>query len=182
MATSTQRTSTAPAKQPLTIAAGPYGHPFHPFLVTIPIGAWVCSLLFDLASRLNSGGSRALTDASYWLIWIGIVGAVVAALFGLMDLMTIPARSLAKRTALAHMTLNLTVVVLYVVNALWRHGVHDAASKVRGWQIVLSVVALAILTASGWLGGRLTYRYGVRVADETTQAEGFVGTGRPTPG
>jgi uncharacterized membrane protein len=35
------------------------------------------------------------------------------------------------------------------------------------------VVAVAILGASGWLGGKLAYHYGVRVADEQTQAEGF---------
>ena len=37
-----------------------------------------------------------------------------------------------------------------------------------------TIVALAILVVSGWLGGKLAYRYGVRVADEATQAEGFV--------
>ena len=39
--------------------------------------------------------------------------------------------------------------------------------------VVLSVVALVLLALSGWLGGKLAYRYGVRVADETTQEEGF---------
>ena len=34
------------AKHPVTAAlAGPYGHPFHPILVTVPIGAWVASLM-----------------------------------------------------------------------------------------------------------------------------------------
>jgi uncharacterized membrane protein len=39
--------------------------------------------------------------------------------------------------------------------------------------LVLSVLGLAILVVSGWLGGKLAYRYGVRVADERTQATGF---------
>jgi uncharacterized membrane protein len=39
--------------------------------------------------------------------------------------------------------------------------------------IAVSVVALALLAVSGWLGGQLAYRYGVRVADEATQAEGY---------
>jgi uncharacterized membrane protein len=160
------------AKQPLTVVAGPYGHPFHPFLVTIPIGAWVSSFVLDIATRVSSGGSRSLTDASYWLIVIGIIGALVAAVFGLLDLLTTPSGSKARRVALTHMALNLTVVVLYVVNAVWRHGNHHAP-QVRVGQLVLSLVALLLLTASGWLGGRLTYRYGVRVADEVTQAEGY---------
>jgi uncharacterized membrane protein len=39
--------------------------------------------------------------------------------------------------------------------------------------VALSVVALALLGVSGWLGGQLAYRYGVRVADEASQAEGY---------
>ena len=38
---------------------------------------------------------------------------------------------------------------------------------------VLSLLGLAALGASGWLGGKLAYHYGVRVADEMTQSEGF---------
>lgn len=38
---------------------------------------------------------------------------------------------------------------------------------------VLTLIALAVLGASGWLGGKLAYTYGVRVADETTQNKGF---------
>jgi uncharacterized membrane protein len=38
---------------------------------------------------------------------------------------------------------------------------------------VLSLIAAAGLTVSGWLGGKLSYRWGVRVADEQTQREGF---------
>jgi uncharacterized membrane protein len=41
--------------------------------------------------------------------------------------------------------------------------------------LLLSIVALALLGASGWLGGKLAYHFGVRVADEATQAEGFRG-------
>ncbi len=39
--------------------------------------------------------------------------------------------------------------------------------------LTLSVIALVLLGVSGWLGGHLSYRYGVRVADEETQAEAF---------
>jgi hypothetical protein len=35
-------------------------------------------------------------------------------------------------------------------------------------------VSLAVLTVSGYIGGKLAFRYGVRVADEHTQAEGYV--------
>jgi uncharacterized membrane protein len=173
MTSTTTRPVELPAKEPLTVAAGPYGHPFHPILVTVPIGAWVCSLIFDISTRVNSAGSAPLTDASYWLIAIGLIGAVVAALFGLLDLLRIPRGTKALRVGLTHMVLNLSVAALYVGNLAWRHDSYYESAKVISGPIVLSVISLALLGASGWLGGMLAYRYGVRVADEATQAEGY---------
>lgn len=50
--------------------AGPYGHPAHPAIVPLPIGAWVCSFVLDLASRFDAAPPW-LGDASRWLIAIG---------------------------------------------------------------------------------------------------------------
>jgi hypothetical protein len=63
------------AKEPVTVLAGPYGHPFHPIMVTVPIGAWVASFVFDIGSRLVSGDAAALATGSRWLIAIGVLGA-----------------------------------------------------------------------------------------------------------
>jgi uncharacterized membrane protein len=64
------------AKRPLTALAGPYGHPFHPALVTVPIGAWVASLVFDLVSR-EADDPEIFATGSAWLIGVGLAGAVV---------------------------------------------------------------------------------------------------------
>ena len=162
---------TSRGKRPRTALAGPYGHPFHPTLVTVPIGAWVASVVFDIAALASSEDESVFAEGAYWLIGIGIVGAILAALFGLADLLAIPRGTPAFRTGLTHMALNLTVVVVFVVDFALRasHGYETA--YVAGF--VLSLIALAILGVSGWLGGKLAYRYGVRVADERTQHEGF---------
>jgi uncharacterized membrane protein len=161
------------AKHPASPVSGPYGHPFHPMLVTVPIGAWVCSVVFDVVSKSGADDAAALTTASYWLIGIGIVGAVLAALFGLMDLMRLPRGTAALRLGIMHMSLNLGVVGLFVVGFLWRRGSYEDPPVSTG-QLLLSACALAVLSVSGWLGGMLAYRYGVRVAHETDQAEGYV--------
>jgi len=161
------------AKLPVTVLAGPYGHPFHPILVTVPIGAWTTSLIFDIASRIVDKPGF-LTEGSEWLIAIGVVGALAAAMFGFLDLLAIPAGTPALRTGLIHMSLNLAVTVAYAVNFAWRHGTYTHQGRVAVGQLVLSVVSIAALGASGYLGGKLAYRYGVRVADEHTQAEGFI--------
>lgn len=156
------------AKRPIALIAGPYGHPFHPIMVTVPIGAWVASFVFDLVSRW-AGDPAPFTIGSRWLLAIGVLGAAVAALLGFLDLMTIPRGTPARRTGLTHMALNLSVTVAFVVSFLLR----DGEGPVPWALIVLSAAALGALGVSGWLGGKLTYRYGVRVVDETTQQEGY---------
>jgi uncharacterized membrane protein len=163
----------ADAKEPVTPAAGPYGHPFHPILVTVPIGAWVSSLVFDVASRVTTGGNPALVEGAYWLIGIGIIGALLAAVFGLLDLLAIPRHSAAMRYGLIHLALNLSVVALFVVGFLWRNDTYDRVAETPRGPLALSVVALVLLAISGWIGGMLSYRFGVRVAREEVQAEAF---------
>jgi uncharacterized membrane protein len=160
-------------KQPTTALAGPYGHPFHPIFVTIPIGAWVVSFVFDVASRRADDAATFATGA-YWLIGIGVLGAVAAAVFGLLDLLGIPRRTRAFRTGLIHMTLNLAVAAAFAISFLVRTGDDRYERATSVGLLVLSAVCLLALAASGWLGGKLAYSYGVRVADEQTQAEGFV--------
>jgi uncharacterized membrane protein len=163
------------AKHPVSpVLAGPYSHPFHPILVTVPIGAWVCALVFDIASHVVDRPGF-LTQGAEWLIAIGILGAVLAALVGLLDLLAIPTRTTAFRTALTHMSLNLLVVGAYIVNFFWRHGTYTQGHAVRGGPLALAAVSLAVLGVSGFLGGKLAYRFGVRVAEERVQAEGYAG-------
>ena len=161
------------AKQPVSAAlAGPYGHPFHPILVTVPIGAWVSGLVFDIASHI-ADDPGFLSRGAEWLIAIGVIGALAAAMVGFLDLFAIPAGTRAFRVGLIHMGLNLVVTGAYVGNFFWRHGSYTNGHAVRGGPLGLAVVSLALLGVSGFLGGKLAYRYGVRVADEQTQAEGY---------
>jgi uncharacterized membrane protein len=129
-------------------------HPIHPMLVAIPIGLWIFSLVCDLIFRFGSGNPNWEIVAKYTLV-AGIIGALIAAVPGFIDMLSLPWPT--KRIALMHMAINLTVVALYVVNAwLRRRGVSDAA-------IWLSVIAVAMLAVSGWLGGKMVYVHGVAV-------------------
>jgi uncharacterized membrane protein len=131
-------------------------HPIHPMLVPIPIGLWLFSLVCDLVYVSGWGGDVWRTVAFYNMV-AGVVGALMAAIPGLIDLLSLPAGP--KKTALIHMTINLTVVALYVVNIVLRVGNPD---RITG-PVWLSVIAVALLTASGWLGGKLVYEHGVAV-------------------
>ncbi|MGQ4599421.1 DUF2231 domain-containing protein [Nocardia sp. R6R-6] len=162
-----------PAKRPVSaLLAGPYGHPFHPILVTVPIGAWVASLVFDIGSRVVADPDF-LAQGALWLIVIGLFGALVAATIGFLDLLVIPSGTPAFRTGLLHMSLNLAVTIAFAVDFLWRRAGDGPRGPVAPGPLLLSAASLVVLGVSGYLGGKLAYRYGVRVADEAGQAAGF---------
>jgi uncharacterized membrane protein len=146
----------------------------------VPIGAWVASLVFDIASHVVHPAAF-LAQGSLWLIVVGLIGALAAACPGFLDLFAIPVPTPAFRTALVHMTLNLTVTAAYAAGFAWRYGGYHHPGAVPSGQIALSVVSLAALGVSGYLGGKLSFRYGVRVADEAAQVDGYTFPGAAAP-
>ena len=132
------------------------GHPIHPMLVTLPSGLWVFSFVCDLFFVFGSGAPVWSTVARYTMA-AGIIGAHAAANPGFIDLLSLPAEP--RRTALAHMAINLTIVVLYVIN-FWRR---TGTPENPGGYVWLSLLTILMLLVSGWLGGRMVYLLGVAV-------------------
>lgn len=133
-------------------------HPIHPMLVAVPIGLWLFSLVCDLVFRFADGNENWDTVALYTLLG-GIVGALLAAVPGFIDMLSLPTH--LKRIAIMHMSINLTVVALYVVNAWLR-----LRGTGENGPLALSVIAVAMLVVSGWLGGKMVYVHGVAVDPE----------------
>jgi len=132
-------------------------HPIHPMLVPIPIGLWIFSFVCDL---FHAGGAsaEAWTTVAFYTMAGGIIGALLAALPGLIDLLSLPEGPRA--TAIKHMALNLTIVALYIINFAMRW--KEPANP--GGLVWLSLISLVLLVISGWLGGKMVYEYGVAVA------------------
>lgn len=133
------------------------GHPIHPMLVTLPIGLFVFSFVCDLIYVFGSGNPTFAIVALYTMAG-GIVGALAAAIFGFIDLLSLPPEP--RKTGVAHMTINLIVVVLYVINFWLRRGTPESP----GGYVWLSLISIALLVVSGWLGGKMVYVYGVAVS------------------
>lgn len=149
-----------PAAEP---AGASFRHPLHPALAHLPVGAWIGSLVLDIGSRLVSRPA-AVAEGSAWLIAIGVLGAVAAAAAGVADMRWVRPDSPAFRTATAHMALNVSLIFAYAVNFGWRYRSHALRSPVSPGALALSAACVVALGVSGFLGGRLVYRYGVRVA------------------
>jgi uncharacterized membrane protein len=141
------------------------GHPIHPMLIVFPIGLWVFSLVSDLIYQWELGGP-VWSVVAYYTMAGGIVGALLAAVPGLIDLLAI--RDLkSRRIGIVHMVVNLIVVGLYAVNLYLRSQPEHSANVA----IALSVLGVGLLTLSGWLGGELVYVRGVAVEEHNLPAE-----------
>jgi len=144
------------------------GHPLHPVLTDVPIGAWTTALVFDTLDAGSTGwpwqqtARRRADDA----IVVGIVGAVGAALAGLTDWQHTDGK--ARRTGLAHAALNTLALGLYTGSLVMRK------RGARGAGRSLALAGLGVMGASAWLGGRLVYRERIGIDHaQREEPEGF---------
>lgn len=135
------------------------GHPIHPMIVPLAIGGFLLSFIFDIVCLATGHVDPWATVAFYTMIG-GVVGALVAAVFGLVDLVSLPSGSSTKKIALTHMGINLVVVALFAYNAWVRHEQPNPS----GTPFILSIVGVLLLVVSGWLGGKMVYEAGVGVS------------------
>lgn len=137
-------------------------HPIHPMLVPLPIGLWVFSFACDLIYQFGAHDAVWKTVALYSMAG-GIIGALLAAIPGLIDLLSLPPDP--RGTAIVHMTINLIVVALFAVNFWLRFRSADAGAGSTN-TVWLSLGAIVLLVISGWLGGKLVYEKAVAVDTE----------------
>ena len=135
------------------------GHPVHPMLVVIPLGLFIAAAALDALYYWR--GDTLFATISYYNIAGGILGGLLAAVFGLVDWSAIPPGTRAKRIGLFHGALNVIMVMLFSAVWLARTALPDYAPTT----FILGVEAVAITMAmiAGWLGGELVDRLGVGV-------------------
>jgi uncharacterized membrane protein len=136
-------------------------HPLHPMLVALPIGLWIFSLVSDVIYIMKWGG-QVWTDVALYTMAGGVVSALLAAVPGFIDLLSL--KGPAKKLGIWHMSLNLLIVGLYAVN-LWLRTTTSGTNT----PIWLSVIGVVMLGLSGWLGGEMVYVHGVAVEPQPMQ-------------
>lgn len=136
------------------------GHPVHPMLIVLPLGLLTGAVIFDVINLVTDEGPWGLL--SYWLIWLGVLTGLLAAVFGLADWTKIPRATRARRVGAIHGVLNVIVVTLFAISWFLRR---DSLAEPGPLAFVLSFLAGSIAIVSGWLGGELVERLGVGVAD-----------------
>ncbi|MEN3337177.1 MAG: hypothetical protein V7647_853 [Acidobacteriota bacterium] len=144
------------------------GHPLHPVLTDLPVGAWTMAEVFD-AMDAASGGSR-YEEAARVCINAGLVGAAGAAVTGLTDWSDTGQED--RRMGLVHAMLNVTATSLFVASTLLRRR-RRTPGATRA-----SAAGYAFAMAGAYLGGALVYkrRIGTDHAVQGDAPEGFVRT------
>lgn len=137
------------------------GHPVHPMLIVLPLGLFIGAVVFDALYLWR--GSPALAATAYWNIAGGIVGGLLAAVFGFIDWMAIPAGTRAKRIGLLHGGSNVVVVGIFAV--VWYLRREAGGMTPTTNLFLLEAAALLLGAVAGWLGGELVDRLGVGVDD-----------------
>ncbi|MDM7921144.1 MAG: DUF2231 domain-containing protein [Pyrinomonadaceae bacterium] len=134
------------------------GHSVHPMLIVFPLGLLSTAVIFDVVYLLTS--DRTFATVAYWLILAGIIGGLVAAVFGYLDWTKIPDGTRAKSVGVMHATANVVTLALFAGSLYFRSG---AVPEPGTLALVLSFSGAATSLVGGWLGGELVERLGIAV-------------------
>jgi uncharacterized membrane protein len=137
------------------------GHPIHPMLIVLPLGLFIASVIFDAIYLWR--GDATFAVVAYWNIAAGIIGGLLAAVFGLIDWLGIPAGTRAKRVGLLHGGSMVLVVALFAF--VWWTRSNAGESTPTTALFFVEVGALLLGSIAGWLGGELVDRLAVGVDD-----------------
>lgn len=145
------------------------GHPIHPMLVTFPIGLWVTSFALDIWFYFNRNPSWLLV--SKFMIAAGCLGAIAAAIAGIIDWTGLKDRRVVK-IANWHARLNVAALIVFAISLYFRmsRGGDIVGNKLT-IPFLLSFVGVILVSVSGWLGGEMAYRYGVGVETQRATPE-----------
>lgn len=142
----------------ITSSVAILGHPIHPIIVIFPIAFLSGVAGTDLGYWLTKGEFWA--QASIWLLGVGLLSGVAAAITGMFDFVRIP-RARERQAGWLHMGLNVAVLVLSIGNFALRLANPEASILPTG--LILSWVVAVLLLASGWYGGELMFRHKVGI-------------------
>jgi nitrite reductase/ring-hydroxylating ferredoxin subunit/uncharacterized membrane protein len=140
------------------------GHPLHPVVTDVPVGAWTVGLLLDGLETLTP--KKELAAGADAANWIGIAGALGAAVTGLAQWQYTVDRQ--KRLGMAHALLNTGALALYSASAVLR------ACGRRGAGKLAALLGYAVVAASAYIGGDLVYAEHIGVShvpEESPPAE-----------
>ncbi|HEU4433972.1 MAG TPA: DUF2231 domain-containing protein [Pyrinomonadaceae bacterium] len=146
------------------------GHPVHPMIIPFPLALWTTSFVVDVLFYFLR--HPTLLVISKFMLGAGCLGAVVAAIPGIVDWSTIK-NGEVKKAANWHARLNIAALVVFAISFFLRLGSYsELVGRKLTIPFLLSLVGMILISISGWLGGELVFRYGVGQTDSIDSSDG----------
>jgi uncharacterized membrane protein len=135
------------------------GHPVHQMLIPIPAGLFIVAAILDVVDRFVD--AAWIPTVTFWNLSLGVVSALLAAVFGLADWTNIPSNTRAKRVGAMHGIGNVLAVAIFGLAIYLR--VDELNYYASSAALTLEIIGFALLGVTAWLGGELVDRLGVGV-------------------
>ena len=125
----------------------------HPLAVHFPLALWLTSALFDLLAC--RGEDRLYPRAAYWLVGLGLLGAVLSIALGWIDLLVQERAGIGTGLVLRHRLHSEAAYIatlVYAMNLGWRWRTQN---RVSATLLTLSLAGAILVAITGYLGGDL---------------------------
>jgi uncharacterized membrane protein len=145
----------------MNLLRGVPGHPSHPPLTDVTIGAYAFATIAAILSK--AGVAEHGFAHGWWLaLVVGAISSGATVLTGALDWLQIRGGTPVKRTATLHALTMASASVLFVLAIIFGHDDYSAQA-VSTAGLVLTLVGFGLLTVGGTMGGSVTYVHGMRV-------------------
>lgn len=138
------------------------GHPLHPAIVHVPIGAWMAACALDLISKTGWIPVAGAERLALYCVGGGLIGALIAMPFGIADWLPIKKGKPARKLGIYHLLVNLLATIVWAVNFFQRLEVGGVFST--GAILTTSILGTLLVLVGGFLGSLLVLDHGVSVA------------------
>ena len=140
------------------------GHSLHPALIAFPLGLLTCVPICDVIHM--AGHVHVFGPVAFWMLSFGIIGAIAAAIPGVIDYLSIPSGTRAARVGLLHAFVNTAAAGLFILS--WWARLFAHLPDTHWAPFVLALAGTLVLWVGGWLGGELVQRHLIGVADDAS--------------
>ena len=147
--------------KPSYLIRGVPGHPLHPPLTDVTIGAYTFAAIAAVLSKLGIA-EHGFAHAWWLALVVGLVSSLATVAAGVADWLVISAGTPIKRSANTHALTMVGASVFFLLAAIFGHGGYADEAVTTG-AFILTLVGFVFLTAGGTMGGGITYVHGMRV-------------------
>ncbi len=153
--------------KPIEVLQGKWlGHPLHPAIVHLPIGAWILAAVLDLVDR-NASNSATVPHLSMYAVITGLATALLAIPTGVAEWSSIKKEKPAWKLGLAHLLLNLFAAVAFAANLGLRWQALETDNPVTTAVLATSVGGAILVVISGYLGSLMVFAHGTSVGRQS---------------